>query len=70
MPNDAISPFTLAIPQADLEDLNGRFRHDRIGEATCFEEKGLALEATSHRRLARKCIVLEPTFRPSRTYSL
>ena len=68
MPNDAIAPFILAVPQADLEDLNRRFRHDRIGEATCFEEKGLALEATSHRRLARKRIVLEPTFQPSRIH--
>ena len=24
MPNDAITPFTLAVPQADLEDLNRR----------------------------------------------
>jgi hypothetical protein len=63
VPNDAITPFTLAVPQADLEDLNRRFRHDRIGEETYFEERFLALEATSHRRLA-------PTFRPSRTYSL
>jgi hypothetical protein len=24
MPNDAITPFILAVPQADLEDLNRR----------------------------------------------
>jgi hypothetical protein len=24
MPNDAITPFVLAVPQADLEDLNRR----------------------------------------------
>ena len=24
MPNDAITPFTLAVPQADLEELNRR----------------------------------------------
>jgi hypothetical protein len=30
MPNDAITPFTLAVPQADLEDLNRRI--DRIDQ--------------------------------------
>ena len=27
MPNDAITPFTLAVPHADLEDLNRRMGH-------------------------------------------
>jgi hypothetical protein len=29
MPNDAITPFTLAVPQADLEDLNRRIDQTR-----------------------------------------
>jgi hypothetical protein len=29
MPNDAITPFILAIPQADLEDLNRRIDQTR-----------------------------------------
>ena len=35
IPNDAIAPFTLAVPQADLEDLNRRIDqilpHGRAG---------------------------------------
>ena len=29
IPNDAITPFTLAVPQADLEDLNRRIDQTR-----------------------------------------
>jgi hypothetical protein len=29
MPNDAITPFILAVPQADLEDLNRRIDQPR-----------------------------------------
>jgi hypothetical protein len=29
MPNDAITPFILAVPQADLEDLNRRIDQTR-----------------------------------------
>jgi hypothetical protein len=33
MPDDAITPFTLAVPQADLEDLNRR-----IGQCRCLPD--------------------------------
>jgi|SRR5580700_806512 hypothetical protein len=33
MPNDAITPFILAVPQADLEDLNRRIDQTRWPDA-------------------------------------
>jgi hypothetical protein len=33
IPNDAITPFTLAVPQADLEDLNRRIDQTRCPDA-------------------------------------
>ena len=33
MPNDAITPFTLSVPQADLEDLNRRIDQTRWPDA-------------------------------------
>ena len=33
MPNDAVTPFALAVPQADLEDLNRRIDQTRWPDA-------------------------------------
>ena len=36
MPNDAITPFILAVPQADLEDLNRRIDQTRWTPKSSF----------------------------------
>src|ERR1700752_4910759 len=36
--NDAIIPFTLAVPQADLEDLNGRIDQTRWPDAETVDD--------------------------------
>ena len=38
MPNDAITPFTLAVPQADLEDLNRRIDQTRWPDAETVDD--------------------------------
>ena len=38
MPNDAITPFTLAVPQADLEDLNRRIDQTRWDPRSCHSQ--------------------------------
>jgi hypothetical protein len=38
MPNDAITPFTLAVPQADLEDLNRRIDQTRWTDAETVDD--------------------------------
>ena len=38
MPNDAITPFTLAVPQADLEDLNRRIDQTRWDPRGCHSQ--------------------------------
>ena len=36
--NDAITPFTLAVPQADLEDLNRRIDQTRWPDAETVDD--------------------------------
>ncbi len=38
MPNDAITPFILAVPQADLEDLNRRIDQTRWPDAETVDD--------------------------------
>ena len=38
MPADAITPFTLAVPQADLEDLNRRIDQTRWPDAETVDD--------------------------------
>src|SRR5260370_7917654 len=38
IPNDAITPFTLAVPQADLEDLNRRIDQTRWPDAETVDD--------------------------------
>lgn len=38
MPNDAIAPFTLAVPQADLKDLNRRIDQTRWPDAETVDD--------------------------------
>jgi hypothetical protein len=38
MPNDAITPFVLAVPQADLEDLNRRIDQTRWQDAETVDD--------------------------------
>jgi hypothetical protein len=38
MPNDAINPFILAVPQADLEDLNRRIDQTRWPDAETVDD--------------------------------
>ena len=37
--NDAITPFTLAVPQADLEDLNRRIDQTRWPDAETVDDE-------------------------------
>src|SRR3984893_7874817 len=57
MPNDAITPFILAVPQADLEDLNRRIDQTRWPDAETVDdwspERVLALKCGD--RLNRVC---------------
>ena len=38
MPNDAITPFILAVPQADLDDLNRRIDQTRWPDAETVDD--------------------------------
>ena len=65
MPNDAITPFILAVPQADLEDLNRRIDQTRWPDAETVDDwthgaplakvKALIDQLASPLRLARRC---------------
>jgi hypothetical protein len=44
MPNDAITPFTLAVPQADLDDLNRRIDQTRWPDGDRATRNGYNIE--------------------------
>jgi hypothetical protein len=56
MPNDAITPFILAVPQADLEDLNRRIDQTRWPDAETVDDWTQGAPLAKVKALADHCL--------------